>query len=110
MKIYKTQEEVMADVKNKVLTVDDNVSFEFSFNLDISLQIAGDIVAWNINARNINAGDINARNINAGDITYYAFCCVYESIRCSSIKARREKHYLPICLDGELVVEKGEAK
>ena len=100
MKIYKTQEEVMADVKNKVLTVDDNVSFEFSFNLDISLQIAGDIVAWNI----------NARNINAGDITYYAFCCVYESIRCSSIKARREKHYLPICLDGELVVEKGEAK
>ncbi len=78
---------------------------------------AGDINAWNINARNINAGDINARDINARDINagdinardidawnilYYAFCCVFNSIKCFSIKAKREKHQKPICLDGKL--------
>jgi len=64
-----------------------------------------DINAWNINARNINAEDINAWNINAGDILYYAFCCVYNSIKCLSIKAKREVHQEPICLDGELTIK-----
>jgi hypothetical protein len=80
--------------------------------MEISLKITGDIDARNIDARNINArdidaGNINARNINAGDIDarnilYYAFCCVYKSISCLSIKAKREKAHPPICLDGEL--------
>ena len=73
---------------------------------------ARDIDARNINARDIDAGDIDARNIDAGDINagdidarnilYYAFCCVYKSISCLSIKAKREKAHPPICLDGEL--------
>ena len=59
MKVYKTQEEVMEDVVDGVLVVDEDVSFEFSFNLpDVSLKISGDI-----NCRNIKARDIKCRNI-----------------------------------------------
>ena len=70
---------------------------------------AGNINAWNINARNINAWNINAWNINAwnidaGDILYYAFCCVYKSIKCFSIKAKREKFQAPICIEGSLEI------
>ena len=74
---------------------------------------AGDITAGDINAGDINAGDINARNITAwditaGDILYYAFCCVYKSIKCLSIKAKREIHHEPICLEGKLEIKEPE--
>ena len=65
---------------------------------------AGKINAGKINAGKINAGDITAGDINAGDILYYAFCCVYNSIKCFSIKAKRGNHQEPICLDGKLEI------
>jgi hypothetical protein len=76
-------------------------------NINAGNITAGDITAGNINARDINAGDINAgnitaRNINAWDILYYAFCCVYKSIKCFSIKAKRDIHKEPICLEGKI--------
>src|SRR3990167_2418185 len=99
MKIYKTQKEVEKDIKDYILTVNESVTFECSINIDASLKVAGDIKArdinagninaWNINAWNINARDINAGNIKARDIKYYAFCCVYNSITCLSIKGKR---------------------
>jgi len=166
MKIYKTQAEVEADIKNEVLSIRGDVKFECSISISASIIItagnitalditawnitalditagditawnitAGDINAWNINARNITAGDINARNItawnitagdinawninardinawniNARDILYYVFCCVYKSIKCFSIKARREKAQKPICLDGRLEIKPNEQK
>src|SRR3990167_7697240 len=82
---------------------------------------AWDISAWDINARNINAGDINARdisagninawdinarNINARNILYYAFCVVYNSIKCISIKGRRVGYAEPIALDGKIEFKK----
>src|SRR3990167_407358 len=61
---------------------------------------AGDINAWDINAQNINARDINAQNINAGDINardinardilFFAVATAYISLKCKSIKGRRE--------------------
>jgi cytoskeletal protein CcmA (bactofilin family) len=74
---------------------------------------AENITAWEINAGAINAGDITARNITAwditaGDILYYAFCSVYQSIKCVSIKANREIHHKPICLDGKLEIKEPE--
>ena len=131
MKIYKTQAEVEADIKDGMLNIDGDVKFECSISIKASINAgdidAGDIDAGNINARNINAGDINAGdidagdidarninawdinakdinagNINAKDILYYAFCCVYNSIKCKSIKAKRDKHQEPICLDGNI--------
>jgi len=131
MKVYKSQSEVEKDIKDNVLVVDEDVKFECSISIEASLKIAGninaldidawDINAWDINARdinaldidagdinagNINAWNINARDINAGDILYYAFCCVYNSIKCLSTKAKRKVHQEPICLDGELEIKK----
>ena len=100
MKIYKTEAELMKDVINGSLVIEDSITLKFNMTIRI-----------NITARNITAGDITARNITAGDITarnilYYAFCCVYNSILCLSIKAKREKHQKPICLDGKLKLKK----
>src|SRR3990167_775080 len=123
MKIYKTQKEVEKDIKNGMLVVNESVDFKCSINIDASLKIAGDINAWSIdawdinardinasdiNAGDINAGDINARDINARDITYYAFCCVYNSIKCFSIRGTREKCAKPLVIDGEINIKEAE--
>ena len=126
MKIYKNQAEVEADIKDGVLAIEGDVTFECSISISASILVtAGDITArdinaWDITARDINAreitarditagditaGDITARDINARDILYYAFCCVYQSILCTSIKAKREKHREPICLEGSLTLK-----
>ena len=138
MKIYNTQQEVEKDIKDGVLEINGDVKFECSITINASIRvIAGDINAHNINAHNINAHNINAHNIvayniiaarnivahniNAAhnivacnivacDVLYYAFCCVYQSIKCLSIKAKREKHQEPICLDGCLEIIKEETQ
>ena len=136
MKIYKTQKEVEKDIKNGVLAIEGDVKFECSIYISASIKVtagdinaldinawninawninAGNIDAWNINAGNIDAGNIdagniNARNINARNILYYAFCGVYDSIRCLSIKAKRESHSEPVCLDGKLEIKDEEEK
>ena len=129
VKIYKTQSEVEADIRDGVLVVQGDVKFECSISISASIKVvAGDINAGNINAGNINAGDINSEDINAGsidagninagdinagninaeDISYYAFCSAYNSIKCLSIKARREVYSEPVCLDGKLEIKKPE--
>ena len=97
----------------------------FNFDLDVKSNIharniharnitvrdinAREVNAWNINAcdidvKNIYTWNINAKNINAKDINYYAVCCVYENIKCKSIKGRKRnaKHFV---LDGKMEVE-----
>ena len=133
MKIYKTQKEVEKDIKNGMLVVNESVEFKCSINIDASLKIAGDInardinakdiKAWDINAKDINARDINAkdikawdinakdinaRDINAKKISYYAFCCVYNSIKCFSIRGTREKCAKPLVIDGEINIKEAE--
>ncbi len=127
MKIYKTQQEIENDIVNGVLTVNEDVKFECSFNIDASIVVSGnidardidainidarDIDAGNIDARNIDAGNIDAinidaRDINAGNISYYAVAFAYTSFKCSSIKGRRinSRHF---CLDKEIEFKKGE--
>ena len=103
MKIYKTQSEVEKDIKGGVLAIEGDVKFECSISIEASIIVRfWNITARNITARDITARDINAGDINAGNILYYAFCCVYQSIKCLSIKARRETHKEPICLDGRI--------
>jgi len=115
MKVYKTQSEVEKDVKNGVLAIEGDVKFECSISISASIVVtAGDITArdinawhitaWHITAGDITAWDIKAWDITAGDILYFAFCCVYKSIKCFSIKARREKFQAPICLEGSLEI------
>ena len=121
MKIYKTNEEVIKDIKNRVLTIQGDVKFYCSISIDADIIVidgdinAQDIKAWNIKARDINAWDIkaqdikaqdiNALDIDAWDILYYAFCNVYESIKCTSIKARRNPSQEPVCLNGKLEIK-----
>lgn len=90
----------------------------FVLNID-----AWDITAWDINAYNIEAWDIIAWNIkainikvvnilksitiNARFILYQAICLAYSSIKCTSIKGRREnaKHFV---LDGKIKMFENE--
>ena len=83
MKIYKSQNEVIADIKDGVLVVNEDVRFECSISIEAKIIVKGnidaeditavdidaeDITAWNIDAWDIDAGNINARNIDAGNI------------------------------------------
>src|SRR3990167_7956332 len=99
MKIYKTQAEVEKDIKDGVLAIEGNVKFECSISISASIQIT---------AGNITAGNITAWNITADNILYYAFCCVYQSIICASITAKRTTHQEPICLEGTLTIKSKE--
>ena len=85
MKIYKTQSEVEADIKNGVLAIEGDVKFECNISIEASIIVtngdinarditagnitARDITAWNITAWNITAWDITAGNITAWNIT-----------------------------------------
>lgn len=118
MKIYKTQEEVNADIHNGVLAIVGDVKFEFDVvvngNINARNIDAGNINAWDIDAGDIDARDIvarniNAWNINARDINYYAVCYAYNNITCKSIASRKinSKHF---CLDGEIKIEQKEVE
>lgn len=106
MKIYKSQSEVEKDIKDGMLTIEGDVRFECNISIDASIHVIGNIDAWNIAARNIDAGNITARYINAWNISYYAFCSVYQNIKCKSISGRRTPHSEPICLEGKLEIIK----
>jgi len=129
MKIYTSQREIEADIKDGVLAIEGDVAFECSFAIEASIVVRGNITAFdidalditaldinafdidvlditanNLNVRNIDALDIIVRNIDARDISYNAFCDVYGSIKCESIEARRSSHSKPVCLDGKLTI------
>ena len=125
MKIINTQKELeeLIDSNNSII-INDNLDIRCDICIDAGNIKAGYINALNIDAGNIDAEDIDARNIDAGninagnidafnikagnikawDISYYAFCCVYESITCKSIIGRREnsKHF---ALDGPITIK-----
>lgn len=91
------------DAKDISLFEDIIAHFIYALNIDV----AGNITAWHIGAKNINAYDINVRcNIDADNISYYAVCVAYDGIRCNSINGKREnsKHFV---LDGELIIKGG---
>ena len=121
-KIYKTQEEVNADVIDNNLIIRGDVSFEFSVKIAGSLIVtegditACDITAWDIKARDITGGDIEARNIVAGNIkagrdikaekiSFYAVAFAYSGFKCKSIFGRR-KNSKYFCLDSEVEINK----
>ena len=109
MKIYKTHQEVEADIVDSVLTIQGDVSFEFSLSIEASIIVkAGNITAWDINARDINARDIiawdiNARDIKAGNISFFAVAFARISFKCKSIIGKRENSKY-FCLDSEVEI------
>jgi len=69
-----------------------------AYNIDADNIEAWNIRAWNIEARDINANNIDANNINAYDINYQVFCIAYKSLKCKTIKGRRQ-NVVHLCLD-----------
>lgn len=103
MKIYKTQEEVGEDIKDGILSINGDVRFE------CDVRICADIITWGvIYAQNLFADDIYAFGIEASNISYFGFCCVYQSIICNSIKGRSSigKPRAISLLEGEITVRK----
>ena len=136
MKIYNTQSEIEADIKNGELFVDDDITITFdctidagiiawdinaedikarnitSLNINARNIIARNIKAWDINARDINARnidaeDIKARNINAVSISYYAICVAFHTFTCQKIEGTRE-NAKHFCLDSDIKILTGE--
>src|SRR3990167_483737 len=89
MKIYKTQQEVEADIVDGVLTIQGDVSFEFSLSIEASIDI--------------NAWDISAQNIIARNISFFAVAFARISFKCKSIIGRRENSKY-FCLDSEVEI------
>ena len=95
MKIYKTVEQIKADIVDSKLVIKGDVRFDVSFSIDASIVVdAGNIDAWDIKAKNIKAGDIDAldikaKNIKAGDID--AWDIDAENIDAWDIKAKNIK-------------------
>ena len=64
-----------------------------------------DLNCWDLNCRDLNCWDLNCLNLNCWDLSFYAVAIAYNSFKCKSWKARREK-YIIKCLDGKIEVEK----
>ena len=71
MKKYRTQEEFLAEVKNRVFSSGESIDItEFDLTTEAKIEVTGDINARNIDAQDIFAGgNINARNIFAWNIS-----------------------------------------
>jgi len=133
MKKYKSQKEFEKEIKNGRFYSEESIDITaFCLDVNASIEVLGDINAWNINAKDINAKNINARNISAwninagdikagdinawsinagnieaGNISYYEVAFAYQNIKCKSIQGRREhsKHFV---LDGGIEIIKEE--
>lgn len=135
MKIYKTQKEFEKEIKDGRFYSEESIDISmFDLDLDVDIEVKGnitardisawnisawdisaesinawDINAWDINAVNINAVNINAGNISAGNIsakkiTYYAVMFAYKNINAESIQGRRENSK-HFVLDGEIKIK-----
>lgn len=94
MKIYKSQKEFKAEIKNNRFYSDESIDIT-AFNLDVKAKIE---IAGNIKAGNIKAGDIKAK-----EVEYYAIAFAYKNINVKSIKGIRKnsRHFV---LDGNLEI------
>jgi len=78
-----------------------------AWNIDALNIDAGNIDAWDIDAGNIDAMNIDAMDIDARDISFFAHCIALKSLKCRSIKGRRNNS-LYECLDQEIEYKEKE--
>ena len=116
MRIYKTQQEVESDIKDRILEVHDDVKIECNININASIMCRDldcmDLNCWDLNCmdldcRNLNCWDLDCMDLNCRDLSYYAVAFAYESFKCKSIVGRRNnsKHF---CLDSEVKITEGK--
>ena len=116
MKIYKTQQELEADIKDGLLKVDDDVKIECNININASI-ICRNLYCWDLDCGNLNCedlncgdlhcGDLNCGDLNCRDLSYYAIAVAYYKFKCKSVVGRRinSKHF---CLDSEVIITGGK--
>ena len=63
------------------------------------------LICLDLNCNNLICWDLNCRDLNCLDLSFYAVAIAYNSFKCKSWKAKREK-YIIKCLDGKIEVEK----
>ena len=126
IKVFKSIKEIQKyyDEKTNTYVFKENGKYIDLVVFNFDLNIKANIIAWDINAKNISAcniiaSDIKANNIDAYDIrvanieaynikarniSYYAVCFTYYNLKCKSIEGRRSnaQHF---SLDCELEVE-----
>ena len=107
MKIYKTQAEVEADIKDGLLKVDDDVKIECNININASI-ICRNLYCWDLDCGNLNCGNLDCGDLDCGNLSYYAIAVAYYKFKCKSVVGRRinSKHF---CLDSEVIIM-GEGK
>jgi len=59
---------------------------------------------WDLNCENLDCWDLNCENLDCWDLNFYAAAIAYNSFKCKSWKAGREK-YIIKCLDGEIEIK-----
>ena len=122
MKIYKTQQELEADIKDGLLKVDDDVKIECNININASI-ICRNLYCWDLDCGNLNCGNLDCMDLDCGDLncgnlecmdlncgdldcmdlSYYAIAVAYYKFKCKSVVGRRNnsKHF---CLDSEVKI------
>ena len=91
--IINTQEELEA-----LIDKNNNIIIDGDLTINCSISIEANINACNIDAINIYANNIDANNIDVHNISYDTFCIAHQSLKCKTIKGRRE-NALHACLD-----------
>ena len=59
-------------------------------NLDCMDLHCNNLNCWNLNCWNLNCKDLHCNNLNCKNLSFYAIAFAYSSIKCESMKARRE--------------------
>jgi len=122
MKIIRDNEELKSHIVNGVIKFKDDIKCDFNINVEADIYArnidARNIDAWNISASKISAlnidalnidaskisaSNISAWNINAKNIKYLAFCIATQSLKCETIKAKRENAFHK-CLDSQIEI------
>ena len=89
MKIYKTQEEVTADIKDGVLAIKGDVRFECDISIRASIVVTkGDLNCWsldclNLDCLNLTCENLTCENLNCRDLTCWDIDCL--NLKCWDI-------------------------
>ena len=63
-----------------------------------------DLDCLNLNCRNLDCFNLNCRDLDCWNLNFYAVAFAYNSFKCKSFKARRDKFIIK-CLDGEIEIQ-----
>ena len=92
-------------------TIKGDLVLKENYSIDDDLTVDGNIICegalWSLNCRDLNCRDLTCANLNCMNLNFYAICIAYESLKCKSWKATRDKHIIK-CLDGEIEIKNDE--